>query len=101
MEKVRLHTSLSKALNLNQTGLLPHQSRKGLFKENIMKEISQLIAEFEHAVQSGLVTPAHMANIINEFSHAIAGFSPEVWKWMPIDLGDVSADLYKAIKVSK
>ena len=66
-----------------------------------MKEISQLIADFEHAVQSGLVTPAHMANIINEFSHAIAGFSPEVWKWMPIDLGDVSADLYNAIKVSK
>ena len=66
-----------------------------------MKEISQLIADFEHAVQSGLVTPVQMASLINEFSHAIAGLSPEVWKWMPTDLGDVAADLYKAIEVSK
>lgn len=66
-----------------------------------MKEIAQLVADFEHAVQSGLVTPTQMANLINEFSHAIAGLSPEVWKWMPIDLGDVAADLHNAIKVSK
>jgi|APCry1669189070_1035195.scaffolds.fasta_scaffold176256_2 hypothetical protein len=66
-----------------------------------MKEISQLITDFEHAIQSGLVTPAQMASIINEMSHAVAGFHPDIWKWMPTDLGDVSADLYKAIEITK
>jgi len=66
-----------------------------------MKDISLLVAEFEEALQEGHISAEQMAHIISEMSHSLYAFHRNVEKWMPIDLGDVTADLHNAIKVSK
>ena len=63
-----------------------------------MKNISVLIAEFREALICGYVPPLEMGKIIQEMNASLAKFYPEIFDGLPINLDDVSDEVWAATK---
>ncbi len=66
-----------------------------------MKEIQQLIDNFENALHDGLVPPAEMVRLLHVMGHVLHHFSPKVELWLPYELEEVAHNLELAIKLAE
>jgi len=63
-----------------------------------MKNIHVLMTEFREALIRGYIPPLEMARIIQEMNASLAEFYPEVFDGLPINLDDVSDEVWVATK---
>jgi hypothetical protein len=63
-----------------------------------MKNIHVLITEFREALIRGYVPPLEMGRIIQEMNASLAEFYPEIFEGLPINLDDVSDEVWAATK---
>jgi hypothetical protein len=63
-----------------------------------MKNIHVLVSDFRDALIRGYIPPLEMGRIIQEMNASLAEFYPEVFEGLPIDLDDVSDELWAATK---
>lgn len=63
-----------------------------------MKQISVLIAEFSEALLLGYIPPLEMGRIITEMNASLSKYYPEVFEGLPINLDDVSDEVWMATK---
>jgi len=63
-----------------------------------MKNIHVLITEFREALIRGYIPPLEMGKIIQEMNASLAEFYPEVFEGLPINLDDVSDEVWAATK---
>ena len=63
-----------------------------------MKNIHVLITEFREALIRGYIPPLEMGRIIQEMNGSLAEFYPEIFQGLPINLDDVSDEVWAATK---
>jgi hypothetical protein len=63
-----------------------------------MKNIHVLITEFREALIRGYIPPLEMGRIIQEMNASLAEFYPEIFEGLPINLDDVSDEVWAATK---
>lgn len=63
-----------------------------------MKNIHVLVEEFREALIRGFITPLEMGRIIQQMNASLAEYYPEVFEGLPIDLDDVSDEIWVAVK---
>ena len=63
-----------------------------------MKNIHVLITEFREALIRGYIPPLEMGRIIQEMNASLAEFYPEIFQGLPINLDDVSDEVWAATK---
>jgi hypothetical protein len=63
-----------------------------------MKNIHVLVEEFREALIRGFIPPLEMGRIIQQMSASLAEFYPEVFEGLPINLDDVSDEVWMATK---
>jgi hypothetical protein len=63
-----------------------------------MKNIHVLITEFREALIRGYIPPLEMGKIIQEMNASLAEFYPEIFEGLPINLDDVSDEVWAATK---
>jgi hypothetical protein len=63
-----------------------------------MKNIHVLVEEFKEALIRGFIPPLEMGKIIQQMNTSLAEFYPEVFDGLPINLDDVSDEVWAATK---
>jgi hypothetical protein len=63
-----------------------------------MRNIDVLLQEFKEALIRGFIPPLEMAIIIQQMNASLAEFYPEVFDGLPINLDDVSDEVWVATK---
>jgi len=63
-----------------------------------MKNIHILVSDFRDALIRGYIPPLEMGRIIQEMNASLAEFYPEVFEGLPINLDDVSDEVWAATK---
>jgi len=63
-----------------------------------MKNIHVLVSDFRDALIRGYIPPLEMGRIIQEMNASLAEFYPEVFEGLPINLDDVSDEVWAATK---
>ena len=63
-----------------------------------MKNIHVLITDFREALIRGYIPPLEMGRIIQEMNASLAEFYPEIFEGLPINLDDVSDEVWAATK---
>jgi len=63
-----------------------------------MKNIHVLVEEFREALIRGFIPPLEMGRIIQQMNASLAEFYPEVFEGLPINLDDVSDEVWAATK---
>ena len=63
-----------------------------------MKNIHVLVEEFKEALIRGFIPPLEMGKIIQQMNASLAEFYPEVFDGLPINLDDVSDEVWAATK---
>jgi hypothetical protein len=63
-----------------------------------MKNIHVLITEFREALIRGYIPPLEMGRIIQEMNASLAEFYPEIFEGLPINLDEVSDEVWAATK---
>jgi hypothetical protein len=63
-----------------------------------VKNIHVLVADFREALIRGYIPPLEMGRIIQEMNASLAEFYPEVFEGLPINLDDVSDEVWAATK---
>jgi hypothetical protein len=63
-----------------------------------MKNIHVLITEFREALIRGYIPPLEMGKIIQEMNASLAEFYPEIFEGLPINLDEVSDEVWAATK---
>lgn len=63
-----------------------------------MKNIHVLVEEFKEALIRGFIPPLEMAIIIQQMNASLSEFYPEVFDGLPINLDDVSDEVWVATK---
>lgn len=63
-----------------------------------MKNIHVLITEFREALIQGYIPPLEISRIIQEMNASLANFYPQIFENLPINLDDVSDEVWAATK---
>ena len=67
----------------------------------VAKSAEDLTNDFIKQLESGRITPAHMAAVLYSMHNALADRFEPVAMWMPTDLESAADDLIKAIRIDE